>query len=146
MASELSIRRLRKSDEVAIEDLLVNDVYRWRPWIVISLQHGLFTIFPYQIFAFFLSLLVAGWTLGRLDVAIWAVITITVLICVVSLLMMEFIIRYVRSYPEFAARNLTETYSEEGCAFFVAELAGKIVGCVGVKKRNDEVRERRAQR
>ena len=146
MASELSIRRLRKSDEVAIEDLLVNDVYRWRPWIVISLQHGLFTIFPYQILAFFVSLLVAGWTLGRLDVAIGAIITISVIICVVSLVMMEFIIRYVRSYPEFAERNLTETYSEEGCAFFVAELAGKIVGCVGVKKRNDEVRERRAQR
>ena len=49
------------------------------------------------------------------------------------------IIRFVQSYPEFALRNLTETYEEEGCAFFVATVGGKLVGCVGVKKNNDEV-------
>ena len=58
------------------------------------------------------------------------------LISAISLLKMAGIIHFVRSYPEFAQRNLTETYEEEGCAFFVASVAGRIVGCVGVKKKD----------
>lgn len=138
MTSKIEIRRLRKSDEGAIEDLLVNDVYRWRPWIFVCLKHGLFSIFPIQIALTCVALLVIGSTLGQFSTALWVVLASLSLVCVASLLKMGFVIRFVRNYPEFAAKNLTEKYSEEGCAFFVAELDGRIVGCVGVKKRDQE--------
>lgn len=139
MTSKIEIRRLRKSDEGAIEDLLVKDVYRWRPWIFVCLKHGLLSIFPKQIAFVCVALLVIGATLGQFSTALCVVLTCLSLVCVASLLKMGFVIRFVRNYPEFAERNLTEKYSEEGCAFFVAELEGKIVGCVGVRKRDQEV-------
>jgi len=138
MASELLVRRLCKSDENAIERLLVDDVYAWQRWVIVALKHGVFSLFPKPISALIVILVFIGAMGGHLNAAVWAIFALLCLICLVSWLKMDFIIRFVRNYPEFSERNLTEKYSEEGCAFFVAEFAGKIVGCVGVKKKNQE--------
>jgi len=138
-SSTVEIRRLRKSDEAAIESLLVDDVYHWRQWISISLQHGLLTLFPSQICLVFVVVGVLVWLLlssmGAV-IAVWVLLLF--LIFLVSWIIMAGIIRFVQAYPEFKERNLTESYEEEGCAFFVAVVEGRIVGCVGAKKKNDQ--------
>ena len=138
MASELLVRRLSKSDERAIERLLVDDVYGWRRWVFVSLKHGIFSIFPKQISVLVLFLVSICAASGRLDAAVWTVIALLCFICITSWLKMASFIRFIRNVPEFAESNLAEKYSGEGSAFFVAELGDKIVGCVGVKKRNEE--------
>ena len=48
-------------------------------------------------------------------------------------------LNYFWRIPEFVDNNLTEFYSREGFGFFVAEVNGRIVGCVGVQKAEDKV-------
>jgi len=96
-SSTVEIRRLRKSDEAAIESLLVDDVYHWRQWISISLQHGLLTLFPSQICLVFVVVGVLVWlSLGSMGavIAVWALLLF--LIFLVSWIIMAGIIRFVQ--------------------------------------------------
>ena len=50
-----------------------------------------------------------------------------------------FFLAYFWLMPEFQKDNAAEFYSQPGFTFFVAELQGKIVACVGVQKVDDKV-------
>ena len=96
-ASTLEIRRVQKSDESAIESLFVDDVYHWRAWISISMQHGLLTLFPLQFSLIFFAVGVIVWFLVGSWISVIAVWSILLfLIFLVSYIIMAGIIRFVQ--------------------------------------------------
>ena len=136
-----TIHPIVKSDEQQIYDLFYADVYHWTRWVRPIFFHGVLGLLKIPISITFLSVigvclcydLSLGYQLAWIFALFLLVFTILKLVL--------FLVYFWYDMPEFRARNLTEFYSQDGFAFFVAKLDdGTILGCVGVQKVDATVR------
>ena len=137
MEQAYRIRPVEKADESKVERLIVDDVYDWKPWVCISLRHGMFTAYPKSILGVASALFALGAATGQSTATM--LLSLFLLLGLISWTKMAGICWFMRKCPEFVEKNLTEKYAEDGCAFLLAEMGDEIIGCVGIKKRNDQV-------
>ena len=132
------IRPVVQSDQPKIKELFHSDVYHWSQWVRPILQYGIVGFFVKPIVCGISSICVIGYCwdveLGLLLMMVFLIGLVILYLVKVALFM-----RYFRMIPEFANNQLAVFYSQKGYAFYVAEIEGKIVGCVGVQKRQEQV-------
>ena len=137
--SQITIRPVIKTDEPQIWDLFYADVYRWTRWVQPILFNGILSLFKIPI-CVWISISIGIGLVYDVSLASWHAWALALLLLVLFLAKLLSFLSYLYFIPEFKNRNLTELYSQDGFAFFVAKLDdGKIAGCVGVQKVNEMV-------
>ena len=128
--SQITIHPVVKNDEQQIHDLFYADVYYWTRWVRPILFHGIFGLLKIPICIW--SSVSIGVGLGYdVVIAIRLVWILALLLLVLFVTKLLFFLSYFwYLMPEFRNRNLTELYSRDGFAFFVAkhEDDGRILG------------------
>ena len=138
MSFSVSIRSLTKADEPFIRDLFFKDVYLWTKWVKPIFLHGILGLLSTLICLSIVFICIIG--CYHLRLALILALLLTSFILVASAVKLFFFLTYFWRIPEFLDGNLTEVYCQNGFAFFVAEVAGRIIGCVGVQKIHGKVR------
>ena len=142
------IRLMIESDVPKIKELFLSDVYHWSRWVVPVLRYGVVSLFARPI-ALAIGSICAIACCWDAKVAFLLALALFLQLVVLWLVQLLSHIGYFWLLPEFASdknnnninknsinNKWSEYYSKDG--FFVAELEGRIVGCVGVKKSEQE--------
>ena len=132
------IRPVLPSDQLRIKEFFLSDVYHGSQWIRSILWYGIVCLFAKPIALGFIFVYVVG---SCWDAGLGFLLAKIYLLMLVTLFSVKtvFFIGYFWTIPEFSSNKLADFYSQKGFAFFVAEIEGKIVGCVGVQKERDQV-------
>ena len=142
ISPQITIHPVVKSNKPQIHDLFYADVYHWTRWVRPILLHGILGLLKIPICAWILITIGVGLGYGVTIASrlVWILALLLLVLFVVKLLF--FLSYFWYLMPEFRNRNLTELYSLDGFAFFVAKLEddARILGCVGVQKVNETVR------
>ena len=133
----LNLRLAIRSDSLSIRDLFM-DVYHWRHWMMPVFRHGLLSMFFTPIIISSLLLICITWLVSP-HLALFFASFIVLACAAIFLMNLYCFLEYFKKLPEFGIGYLTEKYSKDGCAFFVMEFEEKIIGCVGVKRMDEQV-------
>ena len=133
------IRPVVQSDQPKIKELFQSDVYHWSQWVGPILQYGIISLLIKPITFGIFSIFVIGYC-WDVELALLLVKVFVFGLIILYLVKVALFIGYFWMIPEFADNQLASFYSQNGYAFFVAEVEGKIVGCVGVQKKQEQVR------
>ena len=127
------IRSVKNSDEEKLRNLLFGDVYHWTRWVKPILMDGVVGLLAKPIL-YFASLVCLLGLLTRLDLALVAAASFALLLLAVAIGKLVLYLNYIWSTPELKSGGLAEVGAKPGTGFFVAEVAGRVVGCVAVQK------------
>ena len=133
------IRPVVQSDQPKIKELFQSDVYHWSQWVGPILQYGIISLLIKPITFGIFSIFVIGYC-WDVELALLLIKVFVFGLIILYLVKVALFIGYFWMIPEFADNQLASFYSQKGYAFYVAEVEGKIVGCVGVQKKQEQVR------